>query len=668
MSTDEVTFSFESEGSSGVQWKVVSGVFTEKLSAPYSLWLQLETEETFAEPIQMLGKSCTLVADRGKVLRQVTGIVIEVQEGSTHPELLTTNITVVPALEVLRHRVNTKIFQDMTVPEILEEVLAEALGSYDRSVELRLNRTYPTCEYRTQYDESDLAFCTRLMEEEGIAYFFEFDGAAEKLILSDTNKNFIDIECHQTDLASNTLLFSQYEGGVGEHEYVSSFQVVSQLRPTKVVTRHFDWTRPSEAVEADSTAFDEGGGGALNGATLSPDREVYQHDSEPLTFHEYDGLAYPKNDKDDQVKLRREASAFDSRIIEGHSTALGVTAAKTFDLFGHPQSDLDSSYLLLSVTHTFEGTGHSYQNDFVCIPAAVTFRPKRRTPKPVIPNVQTAIVVGPSGQEIHTDVHGRVKVQFHWDRLGQMDEHSSCWIRVMQPWGGKAWGFFFIPRIGMEVVVHFIDGDPDRPLVAGSVYNGDHAPPYKLPDEKTKSTLKSESTIGGGGFNELRFDDNKDNEEIYVHAQKDYNEVVENDHYTLVHHDQINEVDNIHTEKVHVDQHLIVDQHRNKTVKGNETTTVKGTRTETVSDDETITLEKNRTTDITSNDTLTVGEAGKQDVGTTYDLTAGQSITFTSGASSITLQSDGTIEIKGTTVKINGASLIEQKGGLITLN
>jgi type VI secretion system secreted protein VgrG len=209
-------------------------------------------------------------------------------------------------------------------------------------------------------------------------------------------------------------------------------------------------------------------------------------------------------------------------------------------------------------------------NRFECIPLAVEWRPARRWPKPRITSMQTATVVGPSGEEIHTDIHGRIKVQFHWDRENPANETSSCWVRVQQAWAGGGWGFWWVPRIGMEVVVQFVDGDPDRPLVTGSVYNATNELPYPLPDEKTKSTIKSNSSLGGGGSNEFRFEDKAGSEQIYAHAQKDYNEVVEHDHNTLVHNCQTNTVD--------VDQTQTIGANQTETVH-NQVMTVDGNRT-----------------------------------------------------------------------------------------
>ena len=696
--TDDVTLIFECERTSHIRWVVGTGTYSEKLNAPFSLRLDLETDDLDAESALLLGQPCQLVLQRGESQRVVSGIVTSVQEGSSNPQRVSARLDVVPAFEALRHRVNTRIFQEKTVPEILKEVLDEGLSTFSRTVDTRLARTYPVCEYRAQYDESDLAFCERLMEEEGISYWFEFpDSGTEVLVLSDDSSNFGQVESFSDVFDSGTLSYSGFDGQVGGHEYVGDFSVVSRLRPTKVVTRHFDWTHPSMSYEADSAASEPGAptDGSPSGALIPPEREVYQHDDRPLTFHEYDGAAYAANDMDAQVRLRREAQAFDARVAEGESTVVGMAAAKQFELFGHPQGELDGRYLVLSVEHSFDASGTSYRNRFRCIPIDVPYRPKRETPRPRVPNIQTAMVVGPAGEEIHTDEHGRVKVQLHWDRLGQYDERSSCWLRVMQPWAGTGWGFVFIPRIGMEVMVAFANGDPDRPVVVGSLYNGDHPPPYPLPEEKTKSTIKTNSSLGGGGSNELRFEDKAGQEEVYVHAQKDFNEVVEHNHSTLVRNDQFNTVNRCQTENVLVNQNLTVGGIRIKNVGGNETTHVGGTRNETVVGDEEISLLSNRTVTVNDDDALTVkasrnmnvsddldenvgknhtqkvglvqtiavGLAKAEEIGTTLEVKVGDSIAFTTGKSSITLKKDGDITVKGVKIILKGEEVVGVKGG-----
>jgi type VI secretion system secreted protein VgrG len=608
MDTEMLDALFESDGTPDLAWVVYKGTFTQTLNAPYVLTLQLSTNQMDAVPVQMLGQPAKLTLTRGSVMRRVTGIVSEVLEGSTHPEMVTTTIEVVPALEALRHRVNTKIFQEMTVPEILGQVLGESLGAWNRQVDNRLSRTYPTCEYRVQYDESDFAFCQRLMEKEGIVYWFEFEDEAETMVLADAESEWGAVET----LHGGAVEYAIQEGQVGGHEYVSELNGRSQLVPTKVTTRHFDWTHPSVPIEGENA--DAADLGRPQGGLLPPEREVYEQDEHPLTLSEYDGAAYGANDVDDQSRLRREAQAREAFVCEGRSTVLGMTVGSIFELSGHPRAELDGRYLIISAAHELDHDGAGYENICECLPEGVPFRTQRKMSRPRIASIQTATVVGPSGEEIHTDEHGRIKVQFHWDRLGVRDEHSSCWVRVMQPWAGAGWGFMFIPRIGMEVVVRFIDGDPDRPIVIGSVYNAEHPPPYSLPDEKTKSTIKTETSLGGGGYNEWRFEDKAGSEEIFTHAQKDQNEIVENDHTVTVHNDetitidnnQVQSIGNDQTEHVTNNQDLTVDANRTIQVHGNFEETIDGSETRTVSSGTTETIDAGETRTVTGGMTETI--------------------------------------------------------------
>jgi type VI secretion system secreted protein VgrG len=639
METELVISRFTSDGTADISWEVTSFSFMESLNQPFILMLYLTTDNRDAEPVRLLGQPAKLTLTRGSVMRQVTGIVSEVHEGSNHDEMVTASIEVVPALEALRHRVNTKIFQEMTVPEILEQVLGESLGGWNRRVDNRLSRTYPTCEYRVQYNESDFTFCQRLMEEEGIVYLFDFEDESEVMVLADAASEWGTIE----SLHGVALDFSLQEDQVGGHEHVTNFHGRSQLVPTKVATRHFDWTHPSVPIEgenADAADLDRPHGGLL-----SPEREIYEQDEHPLTLSEYDGAAFGANDGDDQSRLRRESQAWKAFVCEGESTVLGMTVGSIFELSGHPLPEFYDRYLVVSVSHVMNEGGATYYNDFECLPETVPFRPRRATRRPRISSIQTATVVGPAGEEIHTDEHGRVKVQFHWDRLGAKDESSSCWIRVMQPWAGAGWGHVFIPRIGMEVSVGFVDGDPDRPLVIGSVYNAEHPPPNLLPDEKTKSTIKTETSLGGGGYNELRFEDKAGSEEIFIHAQKDYNEIVENDHTLTVHNDetitvdndQVQSIGNDQTEHVMNNQALTVDANRTiqvhgnfeETIDGSETRTVSSGVTETIAAGETRTVTGGMTEDISGGRTQTInGDSTESITGAlTQDISAGAAIT-----------------------------------------
>ncbi len=637
------------QDASPAHWVVQAFELEERLGSPYRMRVSLATEDLEAAPVSFLGQSVLLTMTRDVVQRRVHGIVEAVEEGTPHAERILAHIRVVPALEALRHRVDTRVFQEQTVPEILTAVLGEALGAYGRGVEDRTVRTYPTCDYRVQYDESDFDFCHRLMEEEGIAYWFDQEGDEERLVLTDSHSSYGEI----TSLHGRSCLVSSFAVDVDDQETVRTFEVTSRLAPTKVATRHFAWGAPSAPLEAESTET-MGAGDWPSGAAVGPEREVYVHEDQPLTT-DPGGTSYGA-DRTDRAQMARQRQVADARTARGTTTIVGMTAGGVFELSGHARADLDGRYLVTSTRHRYQSGGDTYENSISCMPADVPFRPARRTGRPRVASFQTATVVGPSGEEIHTDEHGRVKVQFHWDRLGSGDERSSAWVRVMQPWAGSGWGFVFLPRMGMEVVVRFVDGDPDRPVVIGSVYNGAHPPPYALPGDKTKSTIRTASSLGGAGFNEWRFEDAAGSEEIFTHAQKDQNEVVENDHTTTVHHDQrirvdhdqVQEVGNDQVEHVFANQDLEVDADRTVRVHGNFDETVDGTETRRVTGDVSETFSANETRSVAASVSETIGGARTQAIGGSSTETIAGSLTQTiAGGASITTPATYTMSADG---------------------
>ena len=572
-----VEVQFESDALADIEFEVTELSCAEELNYPYEIRARLRTESMDVEPGMLLGTDCRFSFTRGSQAQRLVGLVYEVVEGSSSEHYVTVELVVVPALWVLGRRRNTRIFQEKTVQEIVEKVLREALGEYEREIAVKLTRSnYPTCEYRVQYDETDLDFVHRLMEEEGIVYWFDHEGEKEVMVLVDDLKSHESLDRPEGEM----LILSTYAAAGDNRELVSEFHRRSMIQSTLMKSRHWDWTRVQH-IEAEAKSEPPSEADPPHGAASPPMREEYDQDNRPLTLHEYDTgqRAFQANDVDDQIRLRRDLQVRDARVGEGESSVLAMRAGRTFSLDGHRQPELNGEYLCTRVVHRYVGAAadsERWSNRFTCLPVDVQFRPARRTHKPRIHSLQTAKVVGPSGEEIHTDEHGRIKVQFHWDRLGENDEHSSCWIRVRQPWAGPGWGFVFIPRIGMEVTVTFLDGDPDRPLVNGTVYNGENATPYPLPDEKTKSTIKTNSSPGGGGYNELTFEDAAGSEQIIVHAQKDYNETVENNHSTTVHNNQTNTVDADQTESVGKNQTMSVGENRTVTIGGEQKVEIKG--------------------------------------------------------------------------------------------
>jgi type VI secretion system secreted protein VgrG len=328
--------------------------------------------------------------------------------------------------------------------------------------------------------------------------------------------------------------------------------------------------------------------------------EEYVH-GPSVHFSRFQSDAFGGDDAAKQAELLKRRNATRIEVSVARSELTNVSPGMRFELTDHPVAELDREWLVVGVRHEGSGRGDGggsgsgegeveYTNRLELIPADVEWRPLRSRWKRRVHSVLTATVVGPSGEEIHTDVHGRIKVQFHWDREGQKDERSSCFLRSMQPWAGQSWGMVFLPRIGMEVVVTFVDGDVDRPLVIGSVYNAQNPPPYALPDEKTKSTIKSNSSPGGNGFNEIRFEDAAGSEEVFIHAQKDMNEKVLHNHSQAV--------DN--------NQSITVGGNQTESVTGNQTHSVEGERRATVTKDETLHVEKNRVRTVTGNDRTTI--------------------------------------------------------------
>ncbi|MFV9645965.1 MAG: type VI secretion system Vgr family protein, partial [Desulfobacterales bacterium] len=378
-----------------------------------------------------------------------------------------------------------------------------------------------------------------------------------------------------------------------------------EIRVGKYTVNDFNFEMPATDLKAEVTSQYPFGPG---------EREVYDYPAEYSTKAEADRLA--------NIRIQEEEAKITN--ITGTSTCRAFSSGYRYDLLEYYRDDMnDKSYVLVFVNHgayeavggSGEGAGASYTNSFTCIPFDVPFRPPLATPKPMIGGVQTAIVVGPSGEEIYTDEHGRVKVQFHWDREGQKDENSSCWIRVSQLWAGAGWGAMYIPRIGQEVIVDFLEGDPDRPIIAGRVYHGINMPPYGLPAEKTKSTIKSDSSLGGGGSNEFRFEDKKGEEEVYLHGQKDWTIAIENDKNQTVGHDESLSVGNNRTKTVGVDQ--------SETIGSNKTIQVGANHTESIGSNMSQTVSAAKTETIALAKVLTIGAAYQVSVGAAMNETIG---------------------------------------------
>ncbi len=645
-------------------------------------------EDAGIEPDDALGKPALLtIVDAGED-RYVSGIVSRFELGSSGKKLTAYHLSMVPKAWRLQHRHDVRIFQDLTAPDIIKQVfLGAGLASGD-DFRVSLQGTYRARDYCVQYRESDWAFACRLMEEEGITWFFEHKDDGHVLVLADRRAAFGPFG------GKASLVYRPPTGGLVEDEHISDFRYAGEVRPGKVSLREYDFVKPTLLVEGASSASGE------NAAT---DLEIYDytgiHHVPADTFGDGAGLAQIRLEERRALRLQGEGESGCARFVPGY----------TFTLAEHPREPLNRSYLVTHLEHRgYEpsigagdvpgehgdqaGVGR-YGNHFSCIPATVPFHPPLVTPKPVVRGVQTAIVVGPSGEEIYTDQYGRVKVQFHWDRLGKKDDKSSCWIRVSQVWAGEAWGAMHIPRINQEVIVDFLDGDPDRPIIVGRVYHGTNVVPYGLPANKTRSTIKSNTSAGGGGSNELRFEDKKGSEEVYHHAQKDLTIAVENDKNQTVGHDETLHVSHDRTATVDHDETYKVGNDRTRSVghdekidvSNNRTITVGADHTETISGNHALTIDKTSTVAVTKDTAVslsaklalsvtakttvdlsadlatTVGGSATEEVKLDKSIKAGSTVTIECGSSKITIDKSGNVKIEGTNlaVSINGPTKIE---------
>ena len=644
-------FEFEVDSNSPGELAVLEFDYAEELSSPFSAQVTLVAQEGIdVDRNSLLDQEAVLSIHLDGEVRHIHGIIASLDEWDTGAGADRSRYVaeVVPTLWRLRHRVSCRIFQELSVPEIVGQVFRE--GGVD--FRIALSDSYPRRDYCVQYRESDLDFVSRLLEEEGIFYSFEHEHDGHTVVLRDTA-----VSC--PDLSDDSQILFREESGMASEEHVFAFRARREVRPNVVTLRDFNFRNPGLDLTADS-----GGSGTL---------EVYDY---PGRYDAPDtgmGLS----------QTRLEELRVKSATAAGSSTSRRLRAGSVFELAEHPEDRFNGEYLILSVKHQAWqpealGTHHlaaspsgerrRYQNSFTCLGKGVPFRPERKTPSPSIPGPQTATVVGPPSEEIFTDEHGRIKVQFHWDREGQKNDRSSCWIRVSQAWAGPGWGALYLPRIGHEVVVEFEEGDPDRPLVTGSVYNGNHPPPVSLPAEKTKSTIRSASSPGSHGSNELCFEDAAGSEEVYFHAQKDLGIVVENDKNQHVGRNETLRVDNDRSRSVGGNQSLLVEKDDTSNIGQNQSLEVGQNRTTTIGGDHTENISGSQSVSIGAKSTTTVLLAAAETIGLGKALTVGGAYAVTVGAAMNELVGGlKAEEVMGERTEIVGARKSERVVGSRTL-
>lgn len=564
----------------------------------------------------LVGKTAVLTIEGVEAPRYIHGFVCEAGYFGESSRYTLYEITLVPAVWRLHQRVSSRIFQELTTPQILAKVL-EGAGILRAQYRLELQATYTARDYCVQYHESDLDFISRLMEADGIYYFFEHRSDKQVLVMTDRNGGGPPID------GDVTLRLADEH----EHERVSHFRLSESVRPQRVSLRDKNLHQPHQSLEAS-----DGVG----------DREIYEY---PGGYQEPGKGGAERGGQ--QARLRLEALQAARRRGFGTSDSPRLLPGHVFSLADASRGHLEGDYRVTSVSHRGEqpqaldddATGRfHYSNDFECTESDKPFRALRLTPRPAVRGAQTATVVGPGSEEIHVDEHGRVKVQFHWDRRDVHDESSSCWVRVSQMWAGNGFGTMFLPRVGHEVIVDFLEGDPDRPIITGRIYTGFNATPYPLPDEKTKSTIKSESSPGGGGSNELRFEDAKGSEEIFLHGQKDWNIVIEHDKAQKVGHDENLSVGHDRTKTVTHDQ--------NETVGNNTTIVVGGMHNETIGMNKTVVVGANLSVAVGASATVAVGAGvGMTIDGSKTEMITGDSTTAVEGTATETVGGGKSVEV-----------------------
>lgn len=591
----------------------------EALSRLFTYRLELLSEEENLDPNTILGKSVTFSCIRGDGSRRYwNGICKHFSAaGFMQQGLRVYTAEIVPALWFLTRNADCRIFQEKTFLEIIEQVFRDrGLNDY---VVYGIRGEHPKRDYCVQYRETDFNFVSRLMEEEGVFYYHRHEQGRHQLVLGD-NKIAYD-EAVEKDVE---FLF-----GDADWDDIFAWSRGFDYTTGKYAQRDYNYEDPRTDLTARASSL------------------VSLAGNSAYEFFDYPGRYDVKPSGEKFTKVHMEAEETEHEIVQGSSRCRTFTPGAIFGV-SNVDTERGKQYVITWIRHSGSDYTHvageaaaeppRYSNSFTCVPSTIDFRPARVTPKAMVHGPQTAVVVGPSGSEIHSDKYCRVKVQFHWDRYGQNNESSSCWVRVAQPWAGQNWGAVFVPRIGHEVVVSFLEGDPDRPLIIGGVYNDVMREPYTLPANQTQSGILTRSSQNGSAdnFNELRFEDKKGQEEIYFHAEKDFNRHVENDDTLFVGND--------------------------------ETITIKNNRTETVNDgNETVTIEKgNRSITVSKgNDSLDVS-AGNQSTYAAKNITieAGVKIELKVGSNKITLTQSG-IEISGMQVTMKSSSTMTIQAGAI---
>ncbi|WP_279450285.1 type VI secretion system tip protein TssI/VgrG [Aeromonas hydrophila] len=592
----------------------------EALNRPFNLRLELASAQPDIDFGAVLDQTCELLVwYNGELQRRVCGVVSDFAQGDSGFRRTRYQFMVQPALWRLSLRQNSRIFQAQKPDEILSILLQEH-GITDYAFALK--NEHAKREYCVQYRETDLDFVNRLAAEEGMFYFHEFEAGKHRIVFADDAAALT---------AGPELFFNLGNRSLEQGPYVRQFHYREAVRPSDVELKDYSFKTPAYGLSHKKV-----------GAELAHQRDTYQHFDFPGRYkQDGSGKAFAQHRLD---ALRNDAVAG-----SGKSNSAALLPGQSFSLTEHPNGSLNTDWQIVRIQHTGlqpqaleeeGGCGPTvYHNEFGVVKASTTWRARIGSPeaphKPMVDGPQIAIVVGPEGEEIYCDEHGRVKLQFPWDRYGSSNDQSSCWVRVSQGWAGGQYGMMAIPRIGHEVIVSFLEGDPDQPIVTGRTYHATNRPPYELPANKTRTVLRTE-THKGEGFNELRFEDQAGQEEIYIHGQKDLNVLIENDAAWHIKHDQHTDIDNERVTRIKANDHL----------------TVEGEKRDQIKADYSLTVDASLHQKLGQSLLVEAGQEVHIKVGDKLVLEAGSEITLKGGGSFVKVDPSG-IKLVGPAIKLN---------------
>jgi type VI secretion system secreted protein VgrG len=636
----------------------------EAISQLFSFQLDLWAEDpTKIKFDKLLGQKITVKLELpNDKERYFNGICKSISQGGRDETFTFYRMEIVPQLWFLTKTAGSRIFQHLTVPDILKQVLQGL------DIAFEIQGEFHPRDFCVQYRETDFNFASRLMEEEGIFYFFKHAADGHKLVLANTPESHTEY----VEEDQKTIIYEGISGGYRDETRILSWEKTQELRSGTYTLWDHCFELPDKNLQSQIHTLDKVAAGTVEHQLKLKANESFEIYDYPGAYAQrFDGvekgggdqasdLSKIFEDNERTTKIRMEQETLPGLVIRASSNCRHFVAGYKFALDRH--FDADGEYVLTGITHSARLQGEAYrsgddaefayENHLTCIPFDLPFIPPQITIKPTVQGTQTAMVVGPPGEEIFTDKHGRVKVQFHWDRQGKNDADSSCWIRVAQTWAGKKWGVMFIPRISMEVVVDFLEGDPDQPIIVGCVYNADMMPPYDLPAEKTKSTTKTMSSKGGDGFNEIRYEDKKGSEQVFIHGERDMDVRVKNDRREWIGQDRHLVVKRDKEEQVERDSHVIVKRDHVEKVERDQHLKVGGKVATEIDGSKSLKVKGDVIEEFKSNHSEVVGTEYYVKAGTNIVIDAGVQITLKASGGFITIGPSG-VTIVGTMVLIN---------------